>query len=38
MRPLTTKECHSKEGSYLRLIDFVSLNPRLETNKEEEEE
>ena len=27
----------SKEGSNLRLIDFVSLNSRLESNKEEEE-
>ena len=25
-------------GSYLRLIDFLSLNSRLESNKEEEEE
>ena len=24
------------EGSYVRLIDFVSLNSRLESNKEEE--
>jgi len=28
----------SEAGSYLRLIDFVSLNPRLESNNEEEEE
>jgi len=28
----------SEEGTYLRLIDFVSLNSRLESNKEEEEE
>ena len=28
----------SEEGSYLSLIDFVSLNSRLESNKEEEEE
>ena len=27
---------YTKEGSYLRLIDFVSLNSRLESNKEEE--
>jgi len=27
----------SEEGSYLRLIDFLSLNSRLESNKEEEE-
>ena len=27
-----------EEGSYLRLIDFLSLNSRLESNKEEEEE
>jgi len=27
-----------EEGSYLRLIDFISLNSRLESNKEEEEE
>jgi len=27
----------SEEGSYLRLIDFLSLNSRLETNKEEED-
>ena len=27
----------SEEGSYLRLIEFVSLNSRLESNKEEEE-
>ena len=26
----------SKEGSYLRLMKFVSLNSRLERNKEEE--
>ena len=26
----------SEEGSYLRLIDFVSLNSRLESKKEEE--
>ena len=26
----------SEGGSYLRLIDFVSLNSRLESNKEEE--
>ena len=25
----------SEEGSYLRLIDFLSLNSRLESNKEE---
>ena len=25
----------SKEGSYLRLIDFLSLNSKLESNKEE---
>ena len=28
----------SKAGSYFRLIDFVSLNSRLESNEEEEEE
>jgi len=28
----------SKPGSYLSLIDFVSLNSRLGSNKEEEEE
>ena len=28
----------SEAGSYLRLIDIVSLNSRLECNKEEEEE
>jgi len=27
----------SEEGSYLRLIDFLSLNSRLESNKQEEE-
>jgi len=26
----------SEEGSYLRLIDFLSLNSRLESNKEED--
>ena len=25
----------SEEGSYLRLLDFVSFNSRLESNKEE---
>jgi len=29
--------CGSEEGSCLRLIDFVSLNSRLESNNEEEE-
>jgi hypothetical protein len=28
----------SEAGSYLRLIDFVSLNYRLESNREEDEE
>jgi hypothetical protein len=28
----------SEEGSYLRLIDLVSLNARLESNEEEEED
>jgi len=28
----------SKAGSYLRYVDFVSLNFRLESNKEEKEE
>ena len=28
----------SEEGSYLRLRDIVSLNSRLESNKEEEKE
>ena len=28
---------HSEEGSCLRLIDFLLLNSRLESNKEEEE-
>ena len=27
----------SEEGSHLKLIDFVSLNSRLESNEEEEE-
>jgi len=27
-----------RQGSYLKLIDFVSLNSRLESNQEEEEE
>jgi len=31
-------QCGSEAGSYLRRIDFVSLNSRLESNKEEEEE
>ena len=30
--------CGSEEGSYLRLIDVCSLNSRLESNREEEEE
>jgi hypothetical protein len=29
-------EQNLEEGSYLRLIDFVSLNSRLERNKEED--
>jgi len=28
----------SEAGSYLKLIDFVSLNSRLDSDKEEEEE
>ena len=33
-----TEMCSGSEaGSYLRLIDFVSLNSRLESNKEERE-
>jgi len=33
-----TEMCSGSEaGSYLRLIDFVSLNSRLESNKEEED-
>ena len=28
----------SEAGSYLRLIDIVALNSRLESNKEEEED
>jgi len=34
-----TETCSGSEaGSYLRLIDFVSLNSRFENNKEEERE
>jgi len=36
--PLFNKLCSgSVAGSYLRLIDFLSLNSRLESNKEEKE-
>ena len=33
-----TEMCSGSEaGSYLRLIDYVSLNARIESNNEEEE-